>query len=113
MFSPLEWDRNKAKQVQFQEVKHVAKNVNHIAKDMSYFVTCSSKKIQNVMENGISNSKVELQVKPFQIIRNNPSVSISGPIPNMEVPVAHSLENVPKPVDETQPIRIPTLLPKL
>jgi hypothetical protein len=62
------------------------------------------------MENGTSNSKVEIQVEPPQIIKDNPPVSIPVPIPSMEVPVAHSLKNVPKPVEEMQPIAT-TVLP--
>jgi hypothetical protein len=64
VFSPSERDWNKSKQVQFQEEKDVAKNVNHIAKDTSYFVTRSGKKTQIIMENGTSNSEVEVQVEP-------------------------------------------------
>jgi hypothetical protein len=52
MSSSSERDWNKAKQVEFQEEKNVAKNVNHIAKDTSYFVTHFGKKMQNIMENG-------------------------------------------------------------
>jgi hypothetical protein len=104
VFSPSERDWNKFKQVQFQEEKDVSKNVNHIAKDTSYFVTRSSKKTQNIIENGTSNSEVEIQVEPPQIIKDNPSVSIPTPIPNMEVPVAHPLDNVPEPIKEMKPI---------
>jgi hypothetical protein len=64
VLSPSKRDWNKAKQVQFQEDKDVVKNVNHIAKDTSYLVTRSSKKTQNIMENGTSNSEVEIQVEP-------------------------------------------------
>jgi hypothetical protein len=64
------------------------------------------------MENGTSNSKVEVQVEPPRIIKDNPPVSIPAFIPSMEVPIAHSLENVPKPVEEIQPIAIPILPPK-
>jgi hypothetical protein len=39
-------------------------------------------------------------------------VSIPGPIPSMEVPIAPSLETVPKPVKEMQPIATPILPPK-
>jgi hypothetical protein len=88
------------------------KNVNHITKYMSYLVTRSGKKTQNIMENGTSNSEVEIQVEPPRIIKDNPSVSIPAPIPNMEVPITHSLDNVPKPVEEMQPIATPTLPPK-
>jgi hypothetical protein len=112
MSSSSERDWNKTKQVEFQEEKNVAKNVNHIAKDTSYFVTCSGKKTQNIMEIGTSNSEVEIQVESPQIIKDNPSVSIPGPIPSMEVPVVPSLETVSKPVEEMQPIATPVLPPK-
>jgi hypothetical protein len=112
MSSSSERDWNKTKQVEFQEDKNVAKNVNHIAKDTSYFVTRSSKKMQNIMENGTSNSEVEIQVESPQIIKDNPPVSILAPIPNREVPVTPSLETVLKPVEEMQPIATPILPPK-
>jgi hypothetical protein len=64
------------------------------------------------MENGTSDSEVEIQVEPPQIIKDNPSVSIPAPIPSMEVPVVHSLENVPEPIEEMQPITTPVLPPK-
>jgi hypothetical protein len=109
MSSSLERDWNKTKQVEFQEEKNVAKNVNHIAKDTSYFVTRSGKKTQNIMENGTSNSEVEIQVESPQIIKDTPPVSIPAPIPNKEVSVAPSLETVLKPVEEMQPIATPIL----
>jgi hypothetical protein len=68
--------------------------------------------MQNIMKNGTSNSEVEIQVESPQIIKDNPPVSILAPIPSMEVPVAHSLENVLKLVEEMQPIATPVLSPK-
>jgi hypothetical protein len=112
MSSSSERDWNKTKQVEFQEEKNVAKNVNHIAKDTSYFVTRSGKKTQNIIENGTSNSEVEIQVELPQTIKDNPPISIPGPIPSMEVPVEPSVETVLKPVEEMQPIANPILLPK-
>jgi hypothetical protein len=41
------------------------------------------------MENGTSNSEVEIQVESPQIIKDNPPVSIPAPIPSMEVPLTH------------------------
>jgi hypothetical protein len=41
------------------------------------------------MENGMSNSEVEIQVESPQIIKDNPPVSIPAPIPSMEVPLTH------------------------
>jgi hypothetical protein len=64
------------------------------------------------MENGTSNSEMEIQVDPPQIIKDNPPVSIPIPIQSTEVPITHSLENVPKPVEEMQPIATPVLPPK-
>ena len=79
---------------------------------MSYFVTCSGKKTQNIMENGTSNSEEELQVEPTQIVKNNPSVSIPIPIHSIEVPVVQPLENIPKFFEEVPPRTTSTLPPK-
>jgi hypothetical protein len=64
------------------------------------------------MENGTSNLEMEIQVDSSQIIKDNPHVSILAPIHSTEVPVIHSLDNVPKPVEEMQPIATLVLPPK-
>jgi hypothetical protein len=55
---------------------------------------------------------VEIQVELPRIIKDNSPVSIPVPIPNMEVPITHPLDNVSKPVEEMQPIATPVLPPK-
>jgi hypothetical protein len=101
-FPLLERDWNKAEQVQFQEDKDVAKTINHITKDMSYFVTRFGKKAQNIMENETSNLEVEIQVEPPRITKDNLPVFILALIVNMESPVTQLLDTIPKSAENIQ-----------
>lgn len=88
------------------------KNVNHIARDTSYFVTRSGKKNQDNEEDEPSDSEKELPVKVPQPIKSNPIISIPAPISDIETPVVQPVRNNPKIVQELPPKINPVLTPK-
>ena len=88
------------------------KNVNHIARDTSYFVTRSGKKNQDNEEDEPSDSEKELPVKVPQPTKSNPIISIPAPISDIETPVVQPVRNNPKIVQELPPKINPVLTPK-